>query len=154
MTRLPPHHVPRPRLTGRSEGYQVVVIEAAAGYGKSVLAAELVDTWRSVGIEAQLEHGGVSAPLLAARLLQGARRAGFSEAASAAEGKQDPVDLLDTLVEGLSQESCAFVIDDAHNVEPDSGATHIPPRESAGRGATPHRLGPATAPGHGPVTAC
>ena len=121
MTRLPPHHVPRPRLTGRSEGYQVVVIEAAAGYGKSVLAAELVDTWRSVGIEAQLEHGGVSAPLLAARLLQGARRAGFSEAASAAEGKQDPVDLLDTLVEGLSQESCAFVIDDAHNAEPDAG---------------------------------
>ncbi len=71
MTRLPPHHVPRPRLTGRSEGYQVVVIEAAAGYGKTVLAAELVHTWRSVGIEAQLEHGGVSAPLLAARLLHG-----------------------------------------------------------------------------------
>ncbi len=61
MNRLPPHHVPRPRLTGRSAGYRVIVVEAAAGYGKSVLAAELVDHWRSVGIDVQLEHAGVNA---------------------------------------------------------------------------------------------
>ena len=90
MNRLPPHHVPRPRLTGRSAGYRVVVVEAAAGYGKSVLSAELVDYWRSVGIDVQLEHAGVTSPLLAARLYQAARRSGFTDAAGAAEGKQRP----------------------------------------------------------------
>ena len=121
MNRLPPHHVPRPRLTNGSTGFRVVVVEAAAGYGKSVLAAELVDNWRSVGIDVQLENPGVSAPRLAGRLLQAVRRAGFTEAASAAEGKQDPVDLLGTLVGSLVMENCAFVIDDAHNTEPDAG---------------------------------
>jgi DNA-binding SARP family transcriptional activator/ATP/maltotriose-dependent transcriptional regulator MalT len=98
-----------------------VVVEAGAGYGKSVLAAELVDAWRTVGIDVQLEHAGVSGPLLAARLLQAVRRAGFTEAATAAEGKQDPSDLLDTLVASLADENCAFVVDDAHNLEPDAG---------------------------------
>ena len=121
MNRLPPHHVPRPRLTGRSAGYRVVVVEAAAGYGKSVLAAELVDVWRSVGIDVQLEHAGVGSPLLAARFHQAARRAGFTEAAAAAEGKQDPVALLDTLASALAAENCTFVVDDAHNVEPEAG---------------------------------
>ena len=121
MNRLPPHHVPRPRLTGRSAGYRVIVVEAAAGYGKSVLAAELVDHWRSVGIDVQLEHAGVSSPLLAARFHQAARRAGFTDAAAAAEGKQDPVELVDTLVALLAAENCTFVVDDAHHVEPDAG---------------------------------
>jgi Bacterial transcriptional activator domain len=41
MGRLPSHHVPRPRLTDQCRGADVVVVvvEAAAGYGKSVLAA-------------------------------------------------------------------------------------------------------------------
>jgi hypothetical protein len=38
---LPPHHVARPRLVRRLVGAAVSVIEAPAGYGKSVLAAEL-----------------------------------------------------------------------------------------------------------------
>ena len=118
MNRLPPHHVPRPRLTGRTAGHRVIVVEAAAGYGKSVLAAELVDHWRSVGIDVQSEHAGVSGSLLAARFHQAVRRAGFTEAAAAAEGKQDPVELLDTLVTSLATENCTFVFDDAHNVEP------------------------------------
>lgn len=77
MHRLPTHHIPRSRLMGRCAGYQVIVVEAAAGYGKSVLGAELVDHWRSVGIEAQLEHAGVTAALLAARLHEAVRASGF-----------------------------------------------------------------------------
>jgi DNA-binding SARP family transcriptional activator/ATP/maltotriose-dependent transcriptional regulator MalT len=121
MNRLPPHHVPRPRLTGRCAGYRVVVVEAAAGYGKSVLSAELVDYWRSVGIDVQLEHAGVTSPLLAARLYQAARQSGFTDAAGAAEGKRDPVEVLDTLVDSLAAEHCTFVVDDAHHAEPDAG---------------------------------
>jgi HrpA-like RNA helicase len=37
MRRLPPYRVPRPRLTERCADHQVVVIEAAPGYGKSTL---------------------------------------------------------------------------------------------------------------------
>jgi DNA-binding SARP family transcriptional activator/ATP/maltotriose-dependent transcriptional regulator MalT len=121
MNRLPPHHVPRPRLTGRSAGYRVIVAEAAAGYGKTVLAAELVDHWRSVGVDVPCEHGGVNAPLLAGRFHQAVRRAGFTEAAAAAEGKQGPVELLDSLVASLAAENCTFVVDDAHNVDADAG---------------------------------
>ena len=43
MRRLPPHHVPRPRLTDRCADHQVIVVEAAGGYGKTTLGAELVD---------------------------------------------------------------------------------------------------------------
>lgn len=68
MRRLPPHHVPRPRLTDRCANYQVIVVEAAGGYGKTVLGTELVDRWRAVGIDVQVEHEGMTAPLLAARL--------------------------------------------------------------------------------------
>jgi DNA-binding SARP family transcriptional activator/ATP/maltotriose-dependent transcriptional regulator MalT len=97
----------------------VVVVEAAAGYGKSVFAAELVDHWHSVGIEVQLENAGVTAALLAARLHEAVGRAGFSDAAAAADSKQDPTAALDTMLSALAQESCTFVIDDAHNARPD-----------------------------------
>lgn len=67
MRRLPEYHVPRRRLTERCLNERVVVGEAAGGYGKSVLGAELAGAWWSVGIDVQLDHGPVSANLLAAR---------------------------------------------------------------------------------------
>lgn len=124
MGRLPSHHVPRPRLTDqcRGEGVVVVVVEAAAGYGKSVLAAELVEVWGSVGVEALLEAGGVSAELLAARLRAAVSRAGFLDAAaSMAAAGADPVGAVDAMVAGLEGEACAIVIDDAHNATRDAG---------------------------------
>jgi DNA-binding SARP family transcriptional activator len=121
MYRLPPHHVARPRLVDACAGYQVVVVEAAGGYGKSVLGAELVDSWCAVGIEVQLEHGGVTAALLAARLNAAVLRAGFTDAASATEASHDAVSTVDTLLGALAAERCAFVIDDAHNAAPDAG---------------------------------
>ena len=121
MNRLPPHHVPRPRLTGRSAGYRVIVVEAAAGYGKSVLSAELVDHWRSVGIDVQLEHAGVSLSATGRSLLPGRPPVGVHGRGGAAEGKQDPVEVVDTLVDSLAAEHCTFVVDDAHHAEPDAG---------------------------------
>jgi hypothetical protein len=58
-----------------------VVVEAAAGYGKTVLGTELADMWRSVAIEVVLHEGGMPAQLFAARLRTAAAHAGFSEAA-------------------------------------------------------------------------
>jgi hypothetical protein len=36
-----------------------VVVEAAPGYGKTVLGTELADMWRSVAIEVVLHEGGM-----------------------------------------------------------------------------------------------
>jgi ATP/maltotriose-dependent transcriptional regulator MalT len=124
MSRLPSHHVPRPRLTDRCAGedVSVVVVEAAAGYGKSVLAAELVEVWGAVPIEVVLEPGEVSAALLAARLHAAVVRAGFADAAGLmAQTGADPVGAVDAMVDCLEGESCAIVIDDAHNVARDAG---------------------------------
>lgn len=114
--RFPPYHVPRPRLTESCDGHDVVVVEAAGGYGKSVFAAELVDRRHSVGVDVRLDHPGVSAPLLAARLHEAVTRAGFVGAAAAAGSKQDPLALVDALLRGLDDERCTFVVDDAHNL--------------------------------------
>jgi DNA-binding SARP family transcriptional activator len=124
MSRLPSHHVPRPRLTDRCAGADVsiVVVEAAAGYGKSVLAAELVEVWGSVPIEVVLEPVEVSADLLAARLHAAVARAGFADAAGLmAQAGADPVGAIDAMVDCLQSESCAIVIDDAHNAARGAG---------------------------------
>ena len=121
MRRLPPHHVPRPRLTDRCANFQVIVVEAAGGYGKTVLGTELVDQWRAVGIDVQVEHEGMTAALLAARLRAAAMHAGFTEAAAAAVPGDDHFGAVDALVRALAGEPCAFVIDDAHNARADAG---------------------------------
>ncbi len=88
MGRLPAYHVPRPRLTKRCADAPVVVIEAAGGYGKSVLGAELVDSWWAVGIDVQLHYGETPANVLTARLRSAVARAGFTDAASGVEDKR------------------------------------------------------------------
>ena len=122
MSRLPPHHVSRPRLTSQCLDAGVVVVEAAAGYGKTVFAAELVDARRSVGVEVVLHEGGGPARLLAARLRAGAAQAGFTGAAAAmAAAGEDPADAVDALLAALAEESCTFVVDDAHHAGRDAG---------------------------------
>jgi DNA-binding SARP family transcriptional activator len=101
---------------------RVVVLEASAGYGKSVLAAELVYIWGAVPVDVVLEDGGVSAPLLASRLRAAVGRAGFLDAAgSMAAAGQNPVAAIDEMLHALSGESCAVVIDDAHHALRDAG---------------------------------
>jgi len=97
-----------------------VVVEAPGGYGKTVLAREVVDSWRAVGIEVTLDRPGVTAALLAGRLRSATERAGYTEAAAAAEGNREPADIVDSLLAVLAKERCAIVIDDAHNAERDA----------------------------------
>lgn len=122
MSRLPPHHIRRPRLTSQCLEANVVVVEAGAGYGKTVFGAELVDVWRSVAIEVVLHEGGVPAQLFAARLRAAVAHAGFSEAAASMAGiGEDAAGAVDALVDALAGERCAFVIDDAHHAERSAG---------------------------------
>jgi len=101
----------------------VLVVEAAAGYGKSVLAAELVEVWGAVPVEVLLEQGEVSAELLVARLHAAVARAGFADAArSMAAAGADPVGAVDAMLASLEGESCAIVIDDAHHATRSAGA--------------------------------
>ena len=121
MSRLPRTTSRGPRLAGSCGEHQVVVVEAAGGYGKTVLATELIGHWQTVGIEVRLDHAGVTAALLAARLHEAVVRAGFTDAAAAAENKVEPTPVVDTVASALAHERCTFVFDDAHNALPDAG---------------------------------
>lgn len=121
--RLPPHYVPRPRLTARCSDAPVVVVEAAAGYGKSVLGVELVAIWGAVPVTVVLERDEVPAPLLVARLRAAVAAAGYTAAAAAAvESGEDSVGAVDAMVAALAAEQIAFIIDDAHEAAPDAAA--------------------------------
>lgn len=122
MSRLPPHHVPRPRLTDRCADAAVVVVEAAAGYGKTVLGAELVASWGAVPVEVLLEPGEASADLLAARLRAAVARAGFTDAHAAMNAAgADPTGAVDAMLDALGGEACAIIVDDAHHAARDAG---------------------------------
>jgi ATP/maltotriose-dependent transcriptional regulator MalT len=107
-------------LVERCRAAQVVVVEAAGGYGKTVFAAELVDAWRLLPVWALLEEG-VTARLLAARLRAAVARAGLSDtAAEMTAAGDDPVGAVDVMLDRLAGESCVLVIDDAHNADRDA----------------------------------
>ncbi len=115
MRRLPAHHVSRPRLTDRCMEQHVVVVEASGGFGKSVFAAELVDALGTVGVEVALHEGGMQSEVFVSRLLAAVAEAGFTSAAEEAGGDlEDPVGAIDAVLRALRDESCAFVVDDAH----------------------------------------
>ncbi len=123
MRRLPPYHISRPRLTSPCLDERVVVVEAGSGYGKSVLAAELVDAWRVVGIDVVLLSDSVTPDLLAARLRAAIAGAGFSEAADAMTSAGDDAQgAVEAAFAALTAEACAVVIDDAHHADRDSAA--------------------------------
>ena len=128
--RLPAHYVLRSRLIDPCRDERILVLEASAGDGKSVLAAELVNAWGAVPVDVVLEEGGVVAPLLASRLRAAVGRVGFVDAAaSMATAGQDPVAAIDAMLDALSGESCAIVIDDAHHALRDAGAPDLPSAE-------------------------
>lgn len=122
MVGLPPYHIRRPRLISPCMAAKVVVVEAAAGYGKTVFGAELADAWQSVAIEVVLHEGGVSAQLFAARLRAAVSYAGFREAAGTMPGAgEDAAGAVDALADALAAERCVFLVDDAHHGDRQAG---------------------------------
>ncbi len=118
MRSLPAHHIPRPRLLNAVMAERVVVVEAGGGYGKTTLAAEIVDGWNAVEIEVALHEGAGSAALFGARLRSGIARAGFHGAAAAMDGAGDDLhSTFELALTALEAERCVFVIDDAHHAE-------------------------------------
>jgi DNA-binding SARP family transcriptional activator len=123
MRSLPAHHIPRPRLVSAVKAERVVVVEAGGGYGKTTLAAEIVDGWSTVEIEVALDEGGGGAALFVSRLRSGIARAGFPAAAAAMSGAGDDThSMLDAALGALDAERCAFVVDDVHHAERETAA--------------------------------
>ena len=121
--RLPPHHVRRVRLTSRCADAPVVVVEAAAGFGKSVLGAELALVWGAVPITIALEHDRIPGSLFLSRIVAAASAAGYTEAAAAALALgDDAAGAIDAITASLASECCAFVVDDAQELAPDAAA--------------------------------
>lgn len=114
--------MPRPRLTDACRDAQIVVVEAPAGYGKSVLAEELVGVWGAVPVGAVLEEAAVSPELLVARLRAAVARAGFVDAAEAMRSNaEDHPGAIDAMLTALAGETCAIVVDDAHHLVREAG---------------------------------
>jgi len=114
---LPPHHVARPRLVSRLVSTPVGVIEAPAGYGKSVLASELSHALGTACVWAALAPADDEAAVLAGsvlRALRAARLSDLSSALGAAGTAEWPGRFLDALVD--LPEPLLLVIDDAHHL--------------------------------------
>ncbi len=121
MRTLPAHHIPRPRLVSAVLQERVVVVEAGGGYGKTTLAAEIVEGWNAVEIEVPLHHSAGSAGLLAARLRSGIAHAGFrATATEMSDAGEDLHEMLETALVALESERCAFIVDDAHHADRDA----------------------------------
>jgi ATP/maltotriose-dependent transcriptional regulator MalT/DNA-binding SARP family transcriptional activator len=123
MRTFPRHHVSRPRLTALLEGGTVGLVEAGAGFGKSVLAAEFAALLGVVTVEARLGPGPVSPGLLASRLRAGARRVGLWETdARMADAGGDAAGAIDALLESLAAEAALISVDDVHLADPRAAA--------------------------------
>jgi DNA-binding SARP family transcriptional activator len=118
MRSLPAHHIPRPRLLNAVMQERVVVVEAGGGFGKTTLAAEIVDGWSAVEIAVTLHAGAGSGALFASRLRSGIAQAGFQGAAAAMNAAEDDLHgMIEAALDALESESCAFTIDDVHHAE-------------------------------------
>jgi ATP/maltotriose-dependent transcriptional regulator MalT len=79
---LPPYHVARRRLVTEMLGSSVAVVEAAAGYGKSVLASEYRDALGTACAWVPLGPHDDDASVLVSSLTRSFRAANLSDLAS------------------------------------------------------------------------
>src|SRR5690242_4384902 len=79
-------HVPRPRLIEVLLPAPLAIVEAAGGYGKSVLASDLRSALAIASAEAVLERETAEPEQVIGALRRGLRRAGLSDAAAALAG--------------------------------------------------------------------
>lgn len=123
---LPSHHVARPRLVSRLADAAVSVIEAPAGYGKSVLAAELsgvlgvAHPW--VAIAAADDNVATLADSVR-RAVKAARLSDLSAVLASAEPGSWADRLLDALADFRTP--LLLVLDDAHHLAAEGCAAAV-----------------------------
>lgn len=132
-------HLLRPRLLDRLGRRRVAVIEAGGGFGKSVLAEQYR---QSLGIGAavvRLSPRESEPGLLTGTLFRSLRSARLSDLAAAMEGRDEPGDAVDRLLDALAASSgqILLVFDDAHHLH--AGAWGLLSRLAA-EVPDPHRL--------------
>jgi ATP/maltotriose-dependent transcriptional regulator MalT len=110
--------VPRERLLEVLRSGRLAIVEAGAGYGKSVLAAQYGRTLGVAGAFATVTAGAGDSPALLGALRRGLRAARLSDLASALDGAEDPATRLESLLDALAAavDPILLVIDDAHNL--------------------------------------
>lgn len=136
---LPSHHVARPRLVSRLADAAVSVIEAPAGYGKSVLAAELsgvlgvAHPWVAI---AAADNNVAALAGSVRRAVKAARLSDLSAVLAGAETGSWADRLLDALVD--FPKPLLLVLDDAHHLA-DEGCAADVLRLASGM-PPPHRM--------------
>jgi ATP/maltotriose-dependent transcriptional regulator MalT/DNA-binding SARP family transcriptional activator len=118
---LPPYHVARPRLSGDLARRPLSVVIAGAGFGKSLLAAEVCDEYGAPALTAVLETGAGSAGSVVARLRDDARQRGLSDVTAAMESA-DPQRRMAALIASFADQPVVIVIDEVQHLEPDAVA--------------------------------
>ena len=104
----------RRRLIDPSVGATVVLIEAPSGYGKSVLAEQLIEAWGLAPLRVRL-IGETGPDELVDRIRRAARRTGLGDIVAALAGEQ-PMAALDNLVTMCvsGRLDLTLLVDDAH----------------------------------------
>ncbi len=129
----------RERLVNRLVGSRIGVVEAAAGYGKSTLAALFRDRLSVSCASIALGSPDNDVALLAASIRRGLQTARLSDLA-ASMGGDNPAVWIDRLLDGLAgtDDPVLFVIDDAHHLQKEAPAALVV--RLARSLPTPHRV--------------
>src|ERR1700677_4729857 len=97
---LPPFHVERRRLVAELLGSPLAVVEAAAGYGKSVLASEYRDALGTACASVPLGPPDDDAAVLVSSVARSFRAANLSDLASVL-ATSEPVEWADRFLDAL-----------------------------------------------------
>ncbi len=122
MATLPRYHVARDRLVERLRETHIGVVEAAGGYGKSVLAAEFAAHLGIASASARLAERDRGAAALLARLEEAFEDAGLSDLSWSGAGNT-PSSATDDLLRQLRRrrDPVLLVIDDVHELTDTDG---------------------------------
>jgi DNA-binding SARP family transcriptional activator len=116
-TALPWHHIARPRLVSRLLSAPVGVVEAPAGYGKSVLASELSGALGTACVWVALAPADDEAAVLVGSIRRAVKAARLSDLSSVL-GTADPAGWPDRFLDALVDltEPLLLVVDDTHHL--------------------------------------
>lgn len=122
-SRLPHHHVPRPRLVDVLGHAPIGVIEAGGGYGKTTLAAEAVQTWGAPQLRVGFDPRDDDPSVMAMRLKRSLARSGLSDTAAAVGAAAGPEDTVEALLDAvaLERDPVLIVLDDVHHSRRSAG---------------------------------